>query len=303
MTIPSSTVRLTDIQNEFGGPTPIQLGNYYRGGSYVNTNISGPPYSGAIGMLSFRGVTNRVNLTVTNNDLLIDYVLYPYYIPGYVAGITTVNFVNNYIMGASSTSSYALRIFGFTSGDSVTITNNSWIVGAGGAGGRGSAAGNYPDWLPLPGEAGGPAVYCTYPVTFINNAYVGGGGGGGGGGQSNFTKYSDNLGGGGGGGQGYYPGAGGPAFYYPPWTAYPGSAGTYYSPGAGGSGSQATGSNFGYTGGSGGGLGSAGATGNGVQYGYPGGAGGAGGICLIGLQYVNGGGGIYGAAYGPQYYV
>jgi hypothetical protein len=60
MTLPSSgPLSLTQIQTEFGGPTPIQLGNYYRGGAYVpntNTNASDPT-TGAIGITSFYGAS------------------------------------------------------------------------------------------------------------------------------------------------------------------------------------------------------------------------------------------------------
>lgn len=56
----SGTITLLDIQNEFGGSSPISLSEYYRGGSYVpnvsvNNNI---PTSGAISLSNFYGGTN-----------------------------------------------------------------------------------------------------------------------------------------------------------------------------------------------------------------------------------------------------
>ncbi len=57
----SGPISLLDIQNEFGGPTPIVITNYYRGGSYVqnistNNNV---PTSGPIALTNFYGATNQ----------------------------------------------------------------------------------------------------------------------------------------------------------------------------------------------------------------------------------------------------
>jgi hypothetical protein len=57
-------ISLTDIQSTWGGPTPIQLENYYQGGSYIGPNVrggSGIPASGAIGMNAFSGALNQYN--------------------------------------------------------------------------------------------------------------------------------------------------------------------------------------------------------------------------------------------------
>ena len=56
----SGPISLQDIHAEFGGPTPIVLSNYYRGGSYVpdsslNTTI---PTSGVISIQDFYGASN-----------------------------------------------------------------------------------------------------------------------------------------------------------------------------------------------------------------------------------------------------
>jgi len=64
MTIPTSNASLGDIQKEFGGPTPIVLGNYYAGGAYVpnppptSAYQTGPiPTSGPISIGNFFGVS------------------------------------------------------------------------------------------------------------------------------------------------------------------------------------------------------------------------------------------------------
>jgi len=49
MTLPASgTITLAMIQAEFGGPTPIVLSNYYRGGAYVTANNTSIPTSGTL---------------------------------------------------------------------------------------------------------------------------------------------------------------------------------------------------------------------------------------------------------------
>jgi hypothetical protein len=73
MTIAASgAISLTDLQTEFGGPTPIALQNYYRGGTYVTdvAQNAAVPTSGAISLLSFYGTTREVVsiLDVTVSD-------------------------------------------------------------------------------------------------------------------------------------------------------------------------------------------------------------------------------------------
>lgn len=75
MTIPSSgAISLLDIQNEFGGSSPISLNEYYAGGSYVPSGTTGTygavPSSGAISLRDFYGTSKIVvvNRTVTVGD-------------------------------------------------------------------------------------------------------------------------------------------------------------------------------------------------------------------------------------------
>jgi hypothetical protein len=37
MALPSGTITMQDLQNEYGGSNPASLSEYYRGGTYVNT--------------------------------------------------------------------------------------------------------------------------------------------------------------------------------------------------------------------------------------------------------------------------
>ena len=41
--VPDSSLSFSEIQTEFGGSTPISLSEYYRGGTYVGSNVLGYP--------------------------------------------------------------------------------------------------------------------------------------------------------------------------------------------------------------------------------------------------------------------
>jgi hypothetical protein len=271
---------------------------------YATNGIGNSGYSGSSNTIT----TSRISVSVVISSTTVDYVANTAKASGYVAGVTDVTFTVNALVGSSSTGSYAFTVdTSWAAGDTVTVVNNSYIEGASGTGGAGASP--YTSTNGYPGSSGGPAVYVGRTVTFYNNAYVGGGGGGGGGGAYDTApsgKFTYDLaGGGGGGGQGYYSGGGGaggylPSYLPPTTPGSPGGGGSYTGAGAGGAGGYLS-PYSGRAGGSGGGLGSAGAAGaNGVRVVTYGGAGGAGGACLVGKGYVNGGGGIGGAAYGGQ---
>lgn len=89
MTIKSSgTLSITEIQAEFGGPTPIQLSNYYKGGAYVSGGAAAPnvPTSGVIQLSNFygasKGVVGQIEYTVNGT--------YNFVVP---AGVTSISFV------------------------------------------------------------------------------------------------------------------------------------------------------------------------------------------------------------------
>jgi len=64
MTLPTTNLSFSAIQTEFGGSNPINLSEYYRGGTYVRTNTTMPngtiSTSGAISLSTFRGATQGV---------------------------------------------------------------------------------------------------------------------------------------------------------------------------------------------------------------------------------------------------
>lgn len=64
MPVPTTNVKFSDIQTEFGGSNPISLSEYYRGGSNVPSSQADIGYglistSGAISVGPFRGATKR----------------------------------------------------------------------------------------------------------------------------------------------------------------------------------------------------------------------------------------------------
>ena len=71
MAVPNNP-KMSDIQTEFGGSNPIQLSEYYRGGSNVPSNVTSPngpiATSGTITMGSFR---SAAAVTVVSLDYLV----------------------------------------------------------------------------------------------------------------------------------------------------------------------------------------------------------------------------------------
>ena len=167
--------------------------------------------SGAIGMNSGYGKSNRVSLSVSyTTNTLTPQTLNLNSIGGYVAGKSniSINFGANMYMYSNSTGSPAFNITGGTSGDTVSLTLSATSGGIMGKGGNGAS-----NRASIAAAVGGPALQISYPIT-INlpaNATLGGGGGGGGGGGTWRTGPAITVisGGGGGGGQG--GGNGGPA--------------------------------------------------------------------------------------------
>jgi hypothetical protein len=144
----------------------------------------------------------------------------------------------------------------------VQLINNGFIVGMGGAGGRG---GEYNANNGVSGNVGGLALSVSSSITITNNGTIAGGGGGGGGGSLVVTqdpKVGNAYGGGGGGGGGRSSnaansaaGAGG---YWPGGNGVAGGVGTVSGPGSGGT--AAYSSSY-CRGGNGGGWGASGAAG------------------------------------------
>lgn len=67
MTTPNTNVTFSSIQTEFGGSNPIALDEYYAGGGYVATGVTGVPTSGTISVDNLRNKSQIVYGTLTPN--------------------------------------------------------------------------------------------------------------------------------------------------------------------------------------------------------------------------------------------
>jgi hypothetical protein len=144
-------------------------------------------------------------------------------IPGYIVGKSDLTITVNagvYVYGYSYTIAYnygnpnpfsaTMNILGGTTGDTIKLVNNGYILGAGGDGGgatsgfvTGSCCCGYSyEWTVAPSTLGQAAVEITYPLILENNGYIAGGGGGGA--YAAFDPFFnyDVMGGGGGAGGG-----------------------------------------------------------------------------------------------------
>ena len=229
------------------------------------------------------GSAGRLQRTITISANQTNYVLNTAKVTGYLAGITDVVLTINsgIYVSSNSTAGYALDVdTSWTTGDTVTIVNNGFIVGRGGNGGSGRGGlfqGSSNTWDTSTGGSaptvGGPALRAQRAVSVNNAGTIGGGGGGGGGGGRGFTvvPYSGTtirIGGGGGGGRSSTTnssgGAGGTLTGFDNFGGtYSGSAaagGSGTSSAAGSGGSTATGAGV-HNGGNGGGWGATGVAG------------------------------------------
>jgi hypothetical protein len=254
--------------------------------------------SGAISMANFYGKSNAFSATISSNQTNLN--LRTWALANGWDGSTaaTITIGSGVWIYSTSTGTPALTTGSFPGG--LTIINNGFIAGMGGAAGDMS--------LPATGFAGGNAISLGSNVTINNtnaSAYIGGGGGGGGSWQGGGGAGGGNAGSGGpvgggvgsaggnatgganggkgggaGGGGGGYSGSGKSTYMYPGGGGgriFPGSGGAGGTPGGGAGGSaNAGGGNrtvtTGPCGGGGGGWGAAG--GIGLAGNYAGGAGG-----------------------------
>ena len=157
--------------------------------------------SGAITMpTNFWGKANRVSISYTFTTSTVNASLNVSTIGGYISGKSDITVTNNsgVYLWANSTGSYGLNLTGGTTGDTVTLVNNGYIMGQGGTGGG----------YPSAGSSGGPAlnVGIGVNITVTNTSGYIGGGGGGGGGCNNAARVGGGGGGGGAtGGYGFNP--------------------------------------------------------------------------------------------------
>lgn len=189
--------------------------------------------------------------------------------------VATITINGGVYVSANSTGTPAFATgSSFPSGSTLSVVNNGFIVGMGGAGGNGASASSSTGVAGTAGSTGGLALSVSAATSVTNNGTIAGGGGGGGGGASGVTdggKSGFFSGGGGGGGGGRSSaaanssgGAGGvptgPPQYYK-MNGGGGGAGTVSSAGGGGVGGRyPTSTPFG--GGNGGGGGGWGASGS-----------------------------------------
>ena len=145
--------------------------------------------SGVITLNDFYGKSNRVLKTLTITVNVANYVFSPASITGYITGKTDITITINSGIYVYSTNiaNAGLTVSGWTTGDSVTIINNGYIIGIGGNG--------YNSTNSIAAQAGQPAINTNISLNIVNNGYIAGGGGGGGG-------YNAGGGGGAGGGVG-----------------------------------------------------------------------------------------------------
>lgn len=170
----------------------------------------------------------------------------------------------------------------FPSGSTITLINNGYIYGMGGAGATGgrSIPPSPMAETPAAGSSGGPALNAQAAITVVNIGVIAGGGGGGGGGGGAYRDsggWFNSGGGGGGGGQGYNGGAlgsggsTGGGGYNADGNA--GTAGSKTANGTAGSGGASGGGEVGGDGGNGAALGATGSSGTAGTAGADGAAG------------------------------
>jgi hypothetical protein len=282
MALPASgNISLNQVNVELGLTATAQIG---MNDAAVRTLFG--KASGAVSMSDGYGKSNRVAIALTipantqNYEILFE--LDNTYSPGKTDVTLTIN--SGVVVGSVATIYPALDTgTGWTSGDTVKIINNGYIVGCGGIGGN---AGNSTNGSP--GNSGGTALQFQYATSITNNGVIGGGGGGGGGGVNGYA-----TGGGGGGGAGNLVGSGGSGGFQN------GQNGTLTSGGNGGNSNSNPG-----TGGTGGSAGVAGQNISATNTGVTAAGGGGGGLGANGgagatagyLQKVGGDGGFAGAA-------
>ena len=256
MTLPSgTTISLNQVNTELSYSSTATIG---LNDSAVRTLFG--KSSGQISMSDGWGKSNRAAITINIPNSSKNYNIFANKGGTYIAGKSdvTVNIGSGYVVGSTSTSTYAMDTgSGWATGDVINITNNGYIAGKGGSGGY---------YISLPGKSGGPAMNLQWNITAFTNSsgYVYSGGGGGGLGGHNWGS---GPGGGGGGydiGTGHSEGANGTALGHGGAGGGDGSAGG----GAGGAlGGNGGGGHDGQASGGGGGGGGGGASG-----GYGGGA-------------------------------
>ena len=113
-------------------------------------------------------VVLKINTTVYNYNV-VTALLSSNYVRGY--SDITINVANTAVVGSIDETLPAFTLGKLVLGDTVTINNYGYIVGAGGDGGNNTGSSN--------GGAGGDALSINWPVTINNQGTIASGGGGG----------------------------------------------------------------------------------------------------------------------------
>jgi hypothetical protein len=183
-----------------GTPTALSSSTSY---TVTITELGGYQTSGSFTLAVLNQFTFSPTITSTQNLNIKNYALATGWNGTSILNATITIGAGVYIW-TDSTSLYALDTgSSFPVGSTISIINNGFIMGKGGAGGSGSPYGVAPLYN---GRVGGPAINIGLNGTSINttNGYIGGGGGGGGAIFSYYEpgSFGDGGGGGAGGGQG-----------------------------------------------------------------------------------------------------
>lgn len=173
----SGAISLADIQAEFGGSNPISLNEYY-------SSSSGIPASGSIDLGDFYGASSEFAYTLTSTTQSA--IIHTLALAGGWDGTSSLKFT---IASGVYCWSDSVLLAGLSTGGpfpgGLTIVNNGYIMGRGG---DNTATTHLHRTFALvtetppsqPGNAGGPALDLSVPVTINNsNGYIGGGGGSG----------------------------------------------------------------------------------------------------------------------------
>ena len=253
--------------------------------------------SGQISLSNFYGKSHTITINLTINSPVSNYTIFS--AAGSPSAPAIVTITNNSVVTSTSTAIPAMQTgTGWHAGSTITIINNGYIAGRGGAGGNGggyAAFGNVTAAHGGAGGGGGLGLYLQYPVTLNNTSgYLYGGGGGGGGGAG--VRYASYISSSGSTIYPYYPGGGGGG------GAGGGTPGLTYTTNAA-AGTNAAIGHVGTT------TGTGGAGGNGANtlpgYGVPGGGGGGGTFLAVGgngatdNRAITGGGGGGGGGAAP----
>lgn len=186
MALPASgQISINDIKGEFGGVAPDNTNEYYRGGPYVTENNTGIPASGQIALSDFHGAINQITKIVSVNvdnlvlsDLFTE-LEWTSSAPKFIqinTGVTVGSVSSGTVSCRSGTTVNSNPM-----GGTLTLINNGYIYGAGGAANGGN---------------GGHAFQAEIAMSVDNlngRIYSGGGGGGKGGNGESSYYYPENV--------------------------------------------------------------------------------------------------------------